>query len=274
MEDCMIKLLVKYKWFIVAGLVFMILAPIIINKILLMPIITDIVGDNTDWLSFWGGYLGAIISFAIAFIVLFVQREDNQKENEQNRQLQLNIISYQQQRQWLESLSKAMIDNIMIYSPNYLSDIINLMYQKQGFKLIHDHIKHLLNQLILTDTTVGFLMPENQSEALRGYNQLRKECYTKYTQIIMKIEIIAIKHCSLIEKRDYLINQNTTPEDSETFLKELNSINTEKGLFEKAESLKDSFEDTFERIRTSAINCINEEKKSIEFIIKEEDGTR
>ena len=268
------KLFVKYKWYIIAGFLFMILAPAIINKILLMPIITDIVGDNTDWLSFWGDYLGAIISFAIAFIVLFVQREDNHKENEQNRQLQINAIKYQQQRQWLDSLGKTMIDNIMMYNPNHLSYIINLMYQKQGFKLIHDQIKDLLNHLIITDTAVGFLMPESQSDVLRVYNHLRKECYTEYTQIVMEIEMIAIKHCSIIEKRGYLINQNTTLEVSETFLKELDSINTEEGLFVKAESLRSSFEDTFERIRTGAINCINEEKKRIESIIKEENGTR
>lgn len=268
------KLFMKYKWYIIGGLLLMILAPVIINKVLLMPIISDIVGDNTDWLSFWGSYLGAIISSTIAFIILLVQREDNHKENEQNRELQINAIKYQQQRQWLDNLSKAMIDNIMMYNPNYLSDIMNLMYQKQGFKLIHDQIRDLLNQLILTDTAVGFLMPESQSVVLRDYNHIRKECYTKYTQIIMETQTIAIKYCSLIEKRDYLANQDTTPEDSETFLKELNSINTEEGLLEKTESLRISFVDTFERIRTSAIKCLNEEKKRIESIIKEEDGTR
>ena len=271
MEDSMRKIYVKYKWYIIAGLLLMILAPVIINKILLMPIITDIVGDNTNWLSFWGSYLGAIISFAIAFIVLFVQREDNHNENEQNRQLQINALKYQQQRQWLDSLGKAMIDNIIMYNPNHLSDIINLMYQKQGFRLIHDQIRDLLNQLILTDTAVGFLMPESQSEALRGFNHIRKECYTNYNQIIMEIQTIAIKYCSLIEKRDYLATQDSIPEDSETFLKELDSINTEESLLEKAESLRKSFEGTFERIRTNAINCLNEEKKRIESIIKEDD---
>ena len=274
MENSMIKLFVKYKWYIIAGFLFMILAPVIINKILLMPIITDIVGDNTNWLSFWGSYLGAIISFAIAFIVLFVQREDNHKENKQNRQLQINAIKYQQQRQWLDNLSKAMIDNIMMYNPNHLSNIINLMSQKQGFRLIHDQIRDLLNQLILTDTAVGFLMPESQSEALRGFNRLRKECHTNYTLIIEKIEIIAIKYCSLIEKRKYEYDQNTISGNLKNFLNGLDSINTEKGLLDEVESLKVSFDDTFERIRTSAINCLNEEKKRIESIIKEEDGTR
>ena len=274
MENYMKKLFVKYKWYIIAGLLFMILAPAIINKILLMPIITDIVGDNTDWLSFWGGYLGAVISFAIAFIVLFVQREDNHKENEQNRRLQLNKISYQQQSQWLESLKKAMIDNIMMYNPNHLSDIINLMYQKQGFKLIHDQIRDLLNQLILTDTAVGMLMPEFQSKGIRNYNRLRGECHIKYTQIIEKIQIIAIKYCSLIEKKKYEIDQNIISEDLKNFLKECDSINSEKVLCEKAESLKNSFEGTFDRMRTNAINCIKEEQKRVDSIISEDNGTR
>lgn len=298
------KEIIKEYWWII---LIIIGAPIAINFIAIIPAFTPLAGGIQDWVAFWGGYLSAIISAMVAFLILIIQRKDNQRErlqdnfenqiqqfknrsenrrensrnreenrieNSKNRQLQINAIKYQQQRQWLDSLSKAMIDNIMMYNPNHLSNIINLMYQKQGFKLIHDQIRNLLNQLILTDTAVGFLMPESQSVVLRDYNHIRKECYTKYTQIIMEIQTIAIKYCSLIEKREYLANQDTTPEDSETFLKELNSINTEEGLLEKAESLRISFVDTFERIRTSAIKCLNEEKKRIESIIKEEDGTR
>ena len=292
-----------YWWivFIIIG------APIAINFITLIPAFTPLAGCIKDWVAFWGGYLSAIISAMVAFIILIIQRKDNQRErmqdhfdnqiqqfknrsenrrensrnrednrieNSKNRQLQINAIKYQQQLQWLDRLSKAMIDNIMIYNPNHLSNIINIMYQKQSFKLIHDQINDLLNQLILTDTAVGFLMPESQSDILRAYNHIRKECYTNYNQIIMEIQTIAIKHSSLIEKRDYLINQDTAPEDSKTFLKELDSINTEEDLLEKAESLRKSFEKTFERIRTNAINCLNGEKKRIDSIIEEEYGTK
>lgn len=297
------KEIIKEYWWII---LIIIGAPIAINFIAIIPAFTPLAGGIQDWVAFWGGYLSAIISAMVAFLILIIQRKDNQRErlqdnfenqiqqfknrsenrrensrnreenrieNSKNRQLQINAIKYQQQRQWLDNLSKAMIDNIMMYNPNHLSNIINLMSQKQGFRLIHDQIRDLLNQLILTDTAVGFLMPESQSEALRGFNRLRKECHTNYTLIIEKIEIIAIKYCSLIEKRKYEYDQNTISGNLKNFLNGLDSINTEKGLLDEVESLKVSFDDSFERIRTSAINCLNEEKKRIESIIKE-DGTR
>lgn len=95
------KLFKKYWW----AVLIILALPIVINFLLLVPAFSPIVGENTDWLSFWGGYLGAIVSAGVAFIILYIQRNDNktqndsnrtenEKQNEANRHLQLNIIKH------------------------------------------------------------------------------------------------------------------------------------------------------------------------------------
>ena len=99
------KLFKKYWW---AVLIILVL-PIVINFLLMIPAFSPIVGEDTDWLAFWGGYLGAIISAAVAFIILYIQRKDNEQQvkdtqaenetqNKANRKLQLNILRYQQEQ--------------------------------------------------------------------------------------------------------------------------------------------------------------------------------
>lgn len=100
------EILRKYWWVIVVAFA----APIILNFALLCPAITPIVGDNIEWLSFWGGYLGAIISSSMSFIILAIQYRQNHSENEKNRKLQIAILEYQQETQWLNLLRKACAD--------------------------------------------------------------------------------------------------------------------------------------------------------------------
>ena len=73
-----------------------ILLPFIINGLILLPSKFKFVGDDVDWLTFWGGYIGAIISAGVAFVILAIQYKQNQKENYENRNLQINVIEYQQ----------------------------------------------------------------------------------------------------------------------------------------------------------------------------------
>ena len=95
----------KYWWTVLIILAL----PTVVNFILLVPAFTTIVGNNADWLSFWGGYLGAIISAGVAFVILYLQRKDNEKQNEENRTLQINVLKYQQEMQWFNELK------IMLY---------------------------------------------------------------------------------------------------------------------------------------------------------------
>ena len=74
---------IKKYWWVFP---FILLLPFVINFILLIPAFSPIVGENTDWLSFWGGYLGAIISAGVAFAILHIQRKDNEEDNKNNRE--------------------------------------------------------------------------------------------------------------------------------------------------------------------------------------------
>jgi hypothetical protein len=81
-----------------------------------------IIGDE-GWMTSWGGYLGAVISSAIAFVILYIQRRDNEKQNEDNRKLQLNILIYQQERARLDNLQRMFTEFINLNGFNDLLDI-------------------------------------------------------------------------------------------------------------------------------------------------------
>lgn len=111
----------KYWW----GLLIILIIPIVINYILLLPAITPIVGDNTVWLSFWGGYLGAIISAAVAFVILAVQYRQNQNENIASRQLQINTLKYQQELNQLHCIINISAKLISCTNPYKIIDVCN-----------------------------------------------------------------------------------------------------------------------------------------------------
>lgn len=70
---------------------------------------TDIGGDDApkEWLSFWSNYLGALISSIAAFIILGVTYNQNRKENRLNRELQIQAIMQQQERDRMLQLRKS-----------------------------------------------------------------------------------------------------------------------------------------------------------------------
>lgn len=88
------NVLKKYWWILLS----VILIPCLINLIMIQPRIYRIVGNDTSWLSFWGGYIGSVISSAIALFILWKQLNQNHQENEENRKLQLKNIEYQQKK--------------------------------------------------------------------------------------------------------------------------------------------------------------------------------
>ena len=109
----------KYWWVILIILTL----PIAINFLLLVPVFSPIVGENTDWLSFWGSYLGAIISAGVAFIILSIQHQQNKKENNDNRELQKNVLKHQLKTQWLADLKIKLID---YYNAFHYIDLYNI----------------------------------------------------------------------------------------------------------------------------------------------------
>lgn len=170
----------KYSWTIT----LIILIPIIINFVLLIPAFVPIVGDNTEWLSFWGTYISA----TVAFIILYIQRKDNIDENEKNRKLQLNILTHQQEMQWLNMFRQASVEYVSAYTYNDLVHAINVMRDnpKEAFNILG----YLLERLAKCDTNLAYI-------GMRGKNatQLYNKCYSffiLYNDIVDDIQHIMV----------------------------------------------------------------------------------
>lgn len=109
----------KYWW----AILIILILPVAINFALLVPAFSPIVGEDTDWLAFWGGYLGALVSAGVAFIILSVQFKQNQDENNTNRELQKNVLKHQLKTQWLADLKIKLID---YYNAFHYIDLYNV----------------------------------------------------------------------------------------------------------------------------------------------------
>lgn len=136
----------KYWW--VALLV--IIAPILINYLILQPALFRFVGKDTDWLSFWGAYIGTILSSVIAFYVLHKQLQQNHDENEANRRQQISFIAYQQKSMWLNELKTRMYDYFMAFSQNDIISLIDYYSRHDKKDDIIKEIKRMIDLMSLS----------------------------------------------------------------------------------------------------------------------------
>lgn len=175
----------KYWW----GILIAVFAPIVINYILLIPTIGPVVGDNTHWLSFWGSYLAALIPSAGAFLILYLQREDNHQENEQNRQLQINILKYQQEMQWLNEKKEILIDFALSLNKDDLIELSNKIAANQD---IMPDIKNLLANLVKNDSRVGFMRVSEKTERFKEFNTKRQSAFNIHRDALLDLQEINI----------------------------------------------------------------------------------
>lgn len=113
----------KYWWI----LFLIILTPCVINYFMIKPRICEITGNDTSWLSFWGGYIGSIISSSIAVFILCKQLQQNHNENKDNRKLQLAIVKHEQEKARLSQLKKALTDFILSCNDNEIDKVVGNM---------------------------------------------------------------------------------------------------------------------------------------------------
>ena len=194
------KCIKKYWWI----LIIMLVLPVGINYILLKttPFSIPIVGEDTDWLSFWGGYLGAIISTGAAFIILYIQRKDNERQNaynrsqnKSNRQLQLNILQYQQEYQWYKELKVSCIDYYNAFDQNDIINLCNLINEKKSVSL--SEASKLLESLIDKNNKVTFQL-EFQFSKNKDEEEIR---------LLKKLEGYNLVYMALIYDAQYIIRQ-------------------------------------------------------------------
>ena len=127
----MIDILKKYWW----AVALIILAPVVINFVLQIPAFVQIVGDNTDWLTFWGNYLGGSIGALATLFVLFKTLQQNHEENEENRINQNNLAIFQVETNNLNLFKESCLILCDTYDYNRFVQICNSFIQESNSPL-------------------------------------------------------------------------------------------------------------------------------------------
>jgi len=263
----------KIKWAVIIGVLAMALIfPIALNYILLIPLNANIVGDSTHWLSFWGGYMGAIISSAVAFIILYVQYRNNKKENSKNRQLQLNVLLYQQETAWLNKLREATVNNLQQYHSNNLIDISNMISKNDDIYHILDKTRSIIDNLILTETTINMMIQDkSDQEHIKSYYEKIDVTRQKYISVLRDIQIISAIFCNKITKSQLSRNINNYDDIASIELKKHieNSNEILSGILDFMDDRINSCNNCYEEIRATVQLCISKEQVRINSILND-----
>ena len=174
---------------IIVGVVLIFAIPIIINYLILQPKQFPFVGEGVDWLMFWGSYLGAAISAAIAFIILHIQRRDNEKQNKENRQLQINILVYQQERARLDNLQKMFTDILTLNAFNDVIDITRAI-DNGDWQKVNDLLRTPFDKITkaMVEFSMEFMLVDRESYRVCRYTNW---FFNKYSRTLRDINIIA-----------------------------------------------------------------------------------
>lgn len=189
----------KAYWWAIS---IILIAPVLLNFIILIPAFSPVVGGSLDWLSFHGSYIGSVIASLITLYVLYKQlqnnheenektRRENQAVNEKNRQLQLKILKYEQETQWLQEMRSACINNINSYNVNDIREICNA-FLFHDYEYISPKIKDVIDKLDYTDTTICSMLPIADDECTHTFDEQRQRAYKEYMLMIQDIGILAI----------------------------------------------------------------------------------
>lgn len=180
----------RYWWIILA----VVLAPLIINVLILWPAFFCFVGEDTDWLGFWGAYIGTILSSVIAFYVLHKQLEQNHVENRNNRELQISILEYQTKNQWLTELKIKLAEYYNSFSFNDINAIADRILTKETnasiqIKETRTSLKQIIDSFNIADFSKGIMF----------LNELTKE----ESEFIAKLKSYSDEFCALLEDIDW-----------------------------------------------------------------------
>lgn len=194
-KRALLKVFLKAYWWAILIVLF---APVLLNFIILIPAFSPVVGKDTDWLSFHGSYIGSVIASLITLYVLYKQlqhnheenertRRDNQAINEKNRQLQLNILKYEQQRQWLLESKTSLINNVHAYNHNDVREVCHAIMFHHEKEDISSKIKALIDRIDQCDMAVRLLISIDDKNS-QDFNSIRRQSYDEYIHIIKDIQ--------------------------------------------------------------------------------------
>lgn len=280
----LIRELLKTYWWVI---VIILIAPVFLNFIILIPAFSPIVGSNSEWLSFHGSYIGSVISSMITLLVLYKQlqynheeneetRRENQTVNEKNRHLQLNILKYEQERQWLQEMRSACINNIDSYNLNDIREVCTA-FTSHNYEYISPKIKNIIDKLDYTDTTVCSLLPIEEDESTYTFRMQRETSYKKYMLMIQDIEILAIflnkDYVMIQEGLSYArfsseVKNNVNAKIVRPCLSSITDVNAQ--LAQIALDRLYTQKNIYVHMRTESFNYLKEQQKRINKILTEE----
>lgn len=183
--------------------IIILIIPLIINKVILLPAMFDVVGEGTDWLSFWGAYLGSIISAAVAFIILYIQKRENDKQNETNRQLQYNILKYQQEQSYLNDFIVISSKLIAIINPLEIKTICKNLRPDNVIQ-IENEILTYLNKITRLELEFYLHLSETDNKQKKLGSNV-KEIVSKFANALIEIQHVL----TIIEVSPIPVNYDT-----------------------------------------------------------------
>ena len=250
----------------------MILAPVIVNYVLLIPAVGPVVGDNIHWLAFWGSYLSSLISALIAFLILLVQRSDNHIENKRNRQLQINVLRYQQEMQWLNDTRKILIDFAFSTSANDLREILNQMNRSVD---VSQQLKVLISNIGYNQARVKCMPQEADSEHYQYYFSVNSKVYKKYCEILMDLQQLNRLFITTDQDRqksllDFYENSEDTSEQLKSLIKGSNPKEAflTKGVFKASSPIVESADGLFEEVIGASMVYLDAEEERIKRLLE------
>ncbi len=215
-----IKFFKRYWWIILA----VVLAPLIINVLILWPAFFCFVGEDTDWLGFWGAYIGTILSSVIAFYVLHKQLEQNHAENRNNRELQISILEYQTKSQWLTELKSKMVDYYNAFSQNDITMLGDCFVSNSNNGYINKEIKRISDKMKIADFATGLLFP-NKLDNKESECLFKLKAYTEeFNALLEDLNWLANLYDNEKFRKDCIVRNELT----QSFKKKANQYNNIK----------------------------------------------
>ena len=166
------------------------ITPFLLNYILLIPAFTNIVGNNRDWLQFYGSYIGAIVGACVAIYVLketvsYYKKEDN----------------YKHEISLLNEFRSISVEYIALFNENHVAGIINDMIQDPQ-KAFNDCKNHINNCMHLDIKMALFCSLNNKEDYNTVFNNINKQ-FTKYRDYFNNIQNITCCVINASQRKDY-----------------------------------------------------------------------
>lgn len=160
--------------------------PIIINVVLQVPAFVSVVGNNIDWLSFWGDYLSAIVSSGVALYILYKQYTQNQGENKSNRSLQTAIIVCQSGMDRLSRFVQASSELISAMNPEAVQRLFYMIYSNS--KEYMCEISKIYTDVCNKYYAMALLLDSNKLDSSFKYTIREKS--KEYVETINELQVI------------------------------------------------------------------------------------